>query len=291
MTRPFIPEPPMPPAAATFHALLRTLHIGAGAVTLVLFWIPLAARKGSLVHRAAGWGFMTAAAFSTATALVSCLWLVADPVGFAGGAAAASPADRWWLRFFGALLGALACYTIPPLVLAVVVVRSRARPEALTTLAIRALALVPAAAGSGLVLFAAAWVGAAGPSLEALAAAAVGTLGLKATRDLRRFLARPALSPLEWRVRHVEFTLTCGIAFHTAFSVFGLSRIFPGVFAGPWQVVAWLLPAAVGLPVMAVWMRRERSAGPRPGERRLVPPRPPAAGAAAPVPGDATDGD
>ena len=280
----------MPPAAASFHALLRTLHIGAGALTLVLFWIPLVARKGSLPHRVAGRAFVAAAALATATALVSCAWLVADPAGFAGSMAAATPADRWRLRFFGALLGGLACYTIPPLVLAVAVVRSRARPEGLATLAVRALALLPAAAGSGLVLFAAAWVGAAGPSLEALAAVAVGILGLKATRDLRRFLARPAPTPREWRARHVEFTLTCGIAFHTAFSVFGLSRLFPGIFSGPWQVVAWLLPAAAGLPVMAVWMRRERSADPRPGERRLGVHLPPAAGGFPTVPGDAADG-
>ncbi len=257
----------MPPAAAEFHALLRTAHIGAGIAGLVCFWLAVAARKGSLPHRLAGRTFVAAAAVAIATALVSCVWLVADPIGFAGGVAAATVADRWWLRFFGALLGTLACYTIPPLVLMVAVVRTRANPDRLAGAPFAALARLPATAGGALVAFGLSWMAAAGVSAAALAAAAVGLLGLKATRDLVRFLARPAPTPWEWRARHVEYTLTCGIAFHTAFSVFGLSRLFPGVFAGPAQVVAWLLPAAVGLPAMGLWMRRVRAGGRGPRDR------------------------
>ena len=257
----------MPPAAAEFHALLRTAHIGAGIAGLVCFWLAVAARKGSLPHRLAGGTFVAAAAVAIATALVSCVWLVADPIGFAGGVAAATVADRWWLRFFGALLGTLACYTIPPLVLMVAVVRTRANPDRLAGAPFAALARLPATAGGALVAFGLSWMAAAGVSAAALAAAAVGLLGLKATRDLVRFLARPAPTPWEWRARHVEYTLTCGIAFHTAFSVFGLSRLFPGVFAGPAQVVAWLLPAAVGLPAMGLWMRRVRAGARGPRDR------------------------
>ena len=49
-----------------------------------------------------------------------------------------------------------------------------------------------------------------------------------------------------------------GIAFHTAFAVFGAQRLWAYELAGPLAVVPWLLPTAVGIPAIIVWTRYYR---------------------------------
>jgi hypothetical protein len=48
------------------------VHIAAGSVALLVFWIPLVARKGGTTHRRAGWVYVAAAATIALSALVSC---------------------------------------------------------------------------------------------------------------------------------------------------------------------------------------------------------------------------
>ena len=42
-----------------YHVLLM-IHVAAGVVGLIAFWIPLFARKGGRLHVRAGWVFATA---------------------------------------------------------------------------------------------------------------------------------------------------------------------------------------------------------------------------------------
>lgn len=256
----------MPPVQV--HALLRSVHIAAGVAGLVVFWAPLLLRKGGAAHRAWGRAFAVCAWVVILTALVACAWLLVDPVGFAGSEAAATAAGRWRLAFFGVLLGALGIFTLPALVLSVRVITMRSDAARLVRPWVRALADMPALAGLGLLGFALCWWRDEGPTALGGVTAVLGLVGIRATVDLRRFLADPFPCPTSWLTRHMEFTLTCGIAFHTAFSVFGLTRLFPRLSSGPLQIVAWLLPAALGIPVMGLWIRAVRRvpAGSRPAD-------------------------
>jgi hypothetical protein len=49
-----------------------------------------------------------------------------------------------------------------------------------------------------------------------------------------------------------------GIAFHTAFAVFGARQLFQLSPQGWAAVLPWVLPAAVGIPAIAVWTRYYR---------------------------------
>lgn len=247
------------------HDLLRAIHIAAGVTGLVVFWIPLLVRKGSPPHRAWGRAFVICAGVVVVTALLACGWLLVDPAGFAGAEAAATPADRWRLCFFGLLLGALGIFTLPPLVLAVRVIAGPADAARFARPWVRTLAALPAIAGTALLGFALSWWHDQGHSALGAIAAVLGLVGIRASADLARFLADPFPLPTSRLTRHMEFTLTCGIAFHTAFSVFGLTRLLPGLFSGPLEIVAWLLPTAVGLPAMGLWIRAVRR---RPPENR-----------------------
>jgi hypothetical protein len=60
---------------------------------------------------------------------------------------------------------------------------------------------------------------------------------------------------MAWWYKHMENMLGVGIGFHTAFLVFGMSRLFEVRLPTPWQLLPWLLPTAIGLPAIAIWKR------------------------------------
>ena len=53
-------------------------------------------------------------------------------------------------------------------------------------------------------------------------------------------------------------TLGAGIAFHTAFAVFGMRRFVDLSNAGLLSILPWVLPAAIGIPATSLWQRHYR---------------------------------
>ena len=54
----------------------------------------------------------------------------------------------------------------------------------------------------------------------------------------------------------MECMLVAGIAFHTAFLVFGARSLLGGsLIEGSWSFLPWVLPTAVGLPAVHFWTR------------------------------------
>ena len=53
-------------------------------------------------------------------------------------------------------------------------------------------------------------------------------------------------------------TLGAGIAFHTAFAVFGMRRVLELPGTGLLGVLPWILPAAIGVPGTYLWQRHYR---------------------------------
>jgi hypothetical protein len=244
---------------SSFHGWLRASHIGAGFLGLGVFWLPLLVRKGGRLHVVCGWAFVGCAAVVIATALVVCGWRLIDPIGFFGPDDQPSP-DRavefaHRVRLFAAFLGAVAVYTLVPLVLAVRVVRTRWDPDRLEGPGIRLLIWSEAGVSVGLVVYASALlVTDQGTGLAAIVLA-VGFFGLGAAWWHLRFVARPRSRPMFWWYKHMEFMLTTGIGFHTAFAVFGLKSWLGALGTGPWAMVPWVLPSAVGIPAVWLWVR------------------------------------
>ena len=54
--------------------------------------------------------------------------------------------------------------------------------------------------------------------------------------------------------KHMEEMVGSGIAFHTAFLVFGARRLFgSALIQGTWSFLPWILPIALGLPALHFW--------------------------------------
>ena len=63
------------------------------------------------------------------------------------------------------------------------------------------------------------------------------------------------LSRRAWMYEHIGAMLGSGIAFHTAFAVFGSAQLIDINLAGWLQVVPWIAPTIIGIPAILLWTR------------------------------------
>ena len=64
---------------------------------------------------------------------------------------------------------------------------------------------------------------------------------------------KPGAQHMGWFYSHMGSMLGGGIAFHTAFIVFGAQRLWAYELAGSFAVVPWLLPTVIGIPAIVIW--------------------------------------
>jgi len=241
----------------TLHETNRWLHITFGFVGLAAFWVPLFAAKGGPLHRAAGRVFrysamVTLGAAGLAVVLPSIRAMIT-------GVSVSDNPEGWSFVVF---LGYLALVTGGILSHGFGVLREKRDLTALNTWYRRATAWSMIAASLFIVGWALYWRPDNAILLYALSPIGIGNgLGILAVIGGRRS------EPGQWKLEHLNALLGCGVAFHTAFAVFGMNRILPLDLPGTWQVLPWVLPAAIGLPAAALMTRYYR----RQFQRKLQP--------------------
>ncbi|MEM1081176.1 MAG: hypothetical protein AAGH65_06300, partial [Pseudomonadota bacterium] len=88
---------------------------------------------------------------------------------------------------------------------------------------------------------------------------ALSPLGLLNGRGILKVIAQQATNgPREWLIEHLGALLGCGVAFHTAFAVFGMNHFLPVQLSGGWAVIPWILPTLIGVPASILWARKYR---------------------------------
>ena len=268
------------------HAWHRYLHILAGVVGLICFWVAVTTKKGGRVHVRAGWIFAALAFFFGLGGFFVSFVAVTRPdvyLGQSGSFMSTEERDRSFrvIRYFFGILGFLSATVVASNLTGVAVIRSRKQSKLwrrgiglsvvirfLATLFVIVAAISELADSDG-------W------SLESLVPysphLALGLMSLLQAHDDWSYLTRE-YSKMEWWYRHMQNMLGLGIAFHTAFLVFGFSRLMErfGIrpFDGWWQAIPWIAPSALGLPAIHFWVRRYKA---KFGD---LPSRPPAATAA-----------
>lgn len=224
---------------------LRWIHIVLGFVGLVAFWFPVFARKGGYLHRRAGKVFVWCGYGVTGSAMVSCTVITWGWVrrGF--------PHDAGPGIAFVAMLAYLAVVTFVILRHSMRVLETKKDRQGNTL--DRVFAGAASAASLGIVVLALArWTG------SSILLLAMSPIGFFAGRGIRRYLQGEDTSSRAWFYEHMGATLGAGIAFHTAFAVFGASRLFDYQLAGVISVLPWILPTLIGVPAGAVWERYYR---------------------------------
>lgn len=213
------------------------LHIGAGTIALLAFWLNAALRKGSRAHRYVGRAYLLA----MATVIVSGVPLLVQRV------IDGHPVTAAFLGYL-LLLTATATWQLWR------AVRDRAAPHRYTGRAYHSIAIANLLAGSGML--------ALGLRVGAPLLIGFSAIGLVTGITMLRKRTRLAAQPLWWRTEHLNGMLACGIATHIAFLSIGLPRLLPSVSGTALHYTAWFGPIAVALVAKVLLDRRYRRTAP-----------------------------
>ena len=223
------------------YSAIATVHAAIGVLALITFWTAAFVRKGSLLHRKVGQGYLIAllGIIATAVPLAVFKYLQAKPVAaaFLLYLCVLTAASMWtaWrairdkhdvVRYTGGVYTGLAWLCI------------------VSGLAVLALGVI---------------------KLSFLLAG-FSTVGIMAGTGMlrtRRNRARLAADVRWWLSEHYSAMLGNGVATHIAFLSIGLPRMLPAVDRSTLVYIAWFAPLAVALVAKVIIDRRWKSQ-PRP---------------------------
>jgi hypothetical protein len=225
--------------------IFRFVHVVFGAVGLLAFWVPIFTKKGAVNHVRFGKIFvwsayivLGAAAIALATRSVS---MIQQGVGLA---------ERPELIAFMVFLGYLTFVTFVIVRHGMQVLQSKPDATQIRTPLSVALSYGAIAASIGIILYALML----NPGNKILLLA-LSPIGIGNGYGQLRYMSRKQTSPRAWLYEHLGAMLGSGIAFHTAFAVFGITRLFDLGFTGWVAIIPWIAPALIGIPAITIWTR------------------------------------
>lgn len=208
--------------------LSRWLHIIAGFLALLVFWIPIVTKKGGKTHNRVGWLYVYAMTIVSISALHMGIYRIfLDP---------ASDQDRiafsWFLIFISILSGASAWYGIR-------VLRFKRRQERHRNVWDLLFPILLAVSGVGISLY--------GFTIEFPLLQYFPLLGIfLGTTHLLYWLKAPRLK-MHWIMEHIAGMLSCCIATITAFTVFGAPKLLDIKSV---SIIVWLMPSIIIVPIL-----------------------------------------
>ena len=229
---------------AQAYTLLLVIHIIAGFLSVILFWIPVAAKKGSALHNRTGHWYAKAMYAVGFTALLLSLMLITDPIAFKY-ADSELPAERISKlvpaqRDIGLFLLAISILTLTGVRHGLQTIQAKgnhAQMRRWNNISIHAILLAV-----GIIL----GINAGGNSpLSVLFYIFAGLCAFTAVENLR-FCVKPKVTRAEQIVAHLSAIIGAGIGAHTAFFVFGASHALASVLSGYMTMIPWVLPGLVG---------------------------------------------
>ncbi|NND82183.1 MAG: hypothetical protein HKN50_07130 [Gammaproteobacteria bacterium] len=236
------------------YSILLYIHIIVGFISLILFWIPIASRKGGRRHRTAGRWYANAMYAVGVTALLLSILLIVAPIAakYPEHVFTAEQAARFTERAynFGVFLLAISALVLVGVRHGLLTLQAKKnhalmrQPTHLLAngllLAIGVyLAVTAMTAGSNQILFFV-FAGLCGAS-------AIGNL---------RYCLQAEVRPMEWLIAHLSAMLGVGIGSHTAFFVFGANRFVGELLTGNWLLIPWVGPGVIGT-LAIVWLTRK----------------------------------
>jgi hypothetical protein len=211
------------------------LHVVAGAIGLIAFWVPIASKKGGQAHRKWGRTALHALTFAGALAIVMALLslygpekrlpMITDRTLFAG-------LFGWMMLYLGMLTISFADYGR-----AVASYRDARAP----------LRGLRHQAVFGATILAALNCGAYGLSIGQPLMALVAAIGLIAIITQQVYIWRPSVPRRAYVAEHFRSLLGMGISAYTAFLSVGLIRLVPDHVFNP---AIWAIPSIVGVSLI-----------------------------------------
>ncbi len=228
--------------------ILRWVHVAAGFTGLAAFWVPVFTAKGGPRHRLFGRVFKTCAWLVLGAAAVSICLHIGE--GLADGQTPSTAPNTFAFLVF---LAYLTLVTFVVLRHGLQVLQHKQGLQGMNRWTDRWLARLAIASSVGLIVYALYF----DPPVK-IVLFALSPIGFAGGFGILKAIRGGQPERMAWFYEHLSAMLATGIAFHTAFAVFGSSRIFSLQTEGFAAVVPWILPALVGIPAISLWTRHYR---------------------------------
>ncbi|MFT5098897.1 MAG: hypothetical protein ACI9HY_001011 [Planctomycetaceae bacterium] len=224
---------------------IRWVHVSAGFVGLAAFWVPIFAHKGGINHRFFGKIFKYCAYIVLGGAMLSVVLHIG--VGLSEGA---GPRQSPGSFAFVVFLGYLAFVTFIGLRHGLQVLENKKDIMTMDTSVNRSMAWLAIFASAGLITYN---IYFQPPNMIVLFA--LSPIGFGIGSGILKAIKGKRPEKKVWFYEHMGAMIGTGIAFHTAFAVFGISRLFDLGLDGWIAVIPWILPALIGIPGTVIWTR------------------------------------
>ena len=249
----------------SLHSSLVTSHIVVGAAALVLFWIPVLAKKGSRLHVRTGQAYATAMYIVSITAFFASVMVLADPIGIRRPGAELDPEELQKLatrfRITSLFLLMLSVLVFSSVHHGLMALRERSSQGILKTPWHRGMIVTLGVLGIT--------VGIIGVRNEAILLMIFGGISMFAAFGMFKETLPDRLDAKERLVAHLGGLIGSGIGAYTAFFAFGGSRFLAELLPGQWQVVPWIIPSVIG--TIAVNRMSRRYQKPKPATVKVAP--------------------
>ncbi len=231
------------------------VHVTTGAVGLVLFWIPVMGKKGSLTHRRFGKAFAYLMLVTASMALgMGINTLLAPLPTHPHQVALGWPA--WRIQgIFGWMMIYLSILTLHLVWHALVTIRNKKQhaenrrwPNVAVNVFVIVAALVCAWQG---------WL------ISEVLMMAISLVGIASGVTNLWYIYTPSPSRMAYQLEHVKSGVGAGISVYTAFMAFGFVRLNP---SGALDPRMWAIPLVIGLSIIIYQQTRIRLA-----QRRSAP--------------------
>lgn len=235
----------------TLFTLSQTLHILAGSLALILFWMPAILKKGSANHSRFGRYYVYAMYLVAATGSTMATLGLMDPLALMDAPSNDSTIlaqqllarrSTWFFLLFLSLL------TITTLRHGVLVLRHKQQRQHLTAPIHLMLMITLTLTGPLLAIW--------GYSQNQTLLMIFGGLGTVVGAGFLHYSMKANLTKMEWWIEHLGAMIGSGIACYTAFFAFGGSRLFAEY--GNLQLLSWILPGIIGTAFIRMLSKQYR---------------------------------
>ena len=224
------------------HQLAFYLHVTVGGFALIIFWLPMIAKKGSPNHVKYGRYFANGMYAVAISGFIMTTLVLIDPIGVREPLRNLSVETANQMAFQNRLFSSF-LFMLSLLVFNSVHLSLRS----LAAKADRNLLKTPGLVGGFVFqLLCALIVGAVGTIYNQVLFQIFAGLCIANGIGNLRYIFKTSIKPREWLIVHLGSILGAGIGAYTAFFVFGGSRLFSLFVSSNGQVVLWVIPGVVG---------------------------------------------